>query len=289
MAFPDPPDTPPRLVVLDIDGTLVNGGFRRPVDPAALDALMAARGRAQAQGGEVHVALITGRTAPDTLPVARAVGADAYACELGGLLVAGGEGDGDGAAMEAFTFPWDGADDPADAVRASGLLDRVLAAHPGLRVDEFGHRCSVPLSGRLPASRVPGVRALVEGSDARFTALDNSVPDRLTILHVGPRGLGKAAGVRALRERFDVPADATVLFGDSPEDARCLDEVRTVYLVAPGGADGVGLGNVLRPPRPGGEGVAWGLGREFGLGEGPGAGRTGRAVEDDEAAAPAQP
>lgn len=240
----------PELVVLDADGTLVPEGHGSTPSRQAMAVLDEVRDR-------TTLALVSGRTVPDTRKVAEAAGIDLFCAELGGVLVTP-----DG---QRRTFPWDRAVDPVEAVHASGVVEAIRARYPTLSVDEYGHRVTVPLSGEATPEEVAEIRALVEGSDADLTVLDNTVSGRIVVLHVGPVGVGKVAGVRALQEHLGVPPEATVMFGDSPEDASCHPCVRTLYLVANGIHGPIEDRHVVRTAGEDGAGVAWGLRREFGL------------------------
>lgn len=244
-----PGSGPPRLVILDADGTIVPEGAGSTPSPAALSALDAVRDR-------TTLALVSGRTARDTRKVAATAGIDLFSAELGGLLVADG--------TETLIIPWDRDVEPAQAVRQSGLVEQILEVYPGLSVDEYGHRITVPMSGDLDLEQVAAVRRLVEEADDRFTVLDNTVSGRVVVLHVGPRAVGKAAGVRALQDHLGVGPDETVMFGDSPEDAACHGCVARLYLVANGQPGPVPDRHVVWTEGEDGAGVAWGLRREFG-------------------------
>lgn len=240
----------PELVVLDADGTLVPEGHGSTPSRQAMDAIEAIRDR-------TTLALVSGRTVPDTRKVAEAAGIDLFCAELGGVLVTP-----DG---QRRTFPWDRAVDPVEAVHASGVVEAIRERYPALSVDEYGHRVTVPMSGEVAPEEIAEIRALVEAFDGDLTVLDNTVSGRIVVLHVGPAGVGKAAGVRALQEHLGVGPDATVMFGDSPEDASCHPCVRTLYLVANGIHSPVDGRHVVRTEGEDGTGVAWGLRREFEL------------------------
>lgn len=254
-----PSAPPPRLVVLDADGTIVPEGAGSTPSPAAVSALTAVRRAAARAGDDLHLALVSGRTVPDTAKVARPVGVELFSAELGAVLVVPGR-------EPEWTIAWEEASDPVDAVRASGVLDAVLEAYPDLDVDNrYGHRVSLPVSGELAPGDVAEIKTIVEATDPRFTALDNTVGGRIVVVHLAPRGVGKAAGVRALQDHLGVGSEETVLFGDSPEDAACHGCVRRVYLVANGTPGGVDSASVVRTRAANGKGVAEGLRREFGL------------------------
>lgn len=247
---------PPRLVVLDADGTLVPEGAGSTPSRAALAALETARDAAE---GRLHLALVSGRTVRDTRKVADPAGVELFSAELGAVLVVPGR-------APELTIPWEHPGDPVDAVRDAGVLDAVLEAYPELSVDDrYGHRVSLPVSGRLGPADVAEIKAIVEDHDPRFTARDNTVGGRIVVVHLAPRGVGKATGVRALQAHLGVGPKETVLIGDSPEDAACHGCVRRVYLVANGTPGTVPDRHVVRTRADNGAGVAEGLGREFGF------------------------
>lgn len=52
--------------------------------------------------------------------------------------------------------------------------------------------------------------------------------------HLAPKGVSKANGVRAHRQRRELPASAAIAIGDSPSDLVVAREVRTMFVVANG-------------------------------------------------------
>lgn len=237
---------PPRLVVLDADGTLVPEGSGSTPSDAAMEAVDAIRDRAE-------LALASGRTEPDLRKVAEAAGIDRFVCELGGLVVDGDE-----------TWPtvaWDG-DDPAEQIRASGVLEEIVDAFPDLAVDPYGHRVTVPVHGELSLDEIDEIAAIVDAHDG-LCVLDNTVAGRIVVLHVAPEGLSKAAGLAALQDRLGIGPEATIVVGDSPEDAACHARARNVYIVADGTRGRVEAGNVVELEAPNGAGVAEAIRRAF--------------------------
>lgn len=236
----------PRLVVLDADGTLVPEGNGSTPSDAAMQAVERIRDRTE-------LALASGRTEPDLRKVARNAGIDRFVCELGGLVVDGDE-----------TWPavaWDG-DDPAEEIRASGVLDEIVDVFPDLSVDPYGHRVTVPVHGELSPEGIERIEAIVAGH-AGLCVLDNTVAGRIVVLHVAPEGLSKAAGLAALQDRLGVEPSETIVVGDSPQDAGCHARARRVYIVGDGTAGRVEAGNVVTLDAPNGRGVAEAIGREF--------------------------
>lgn len=240
--------TQPRLVVLDADGTLVPEGNGSIPSDEAMEAVERIRDRTE-------LALASGRTEADLRKVADRAGIDRFVCELGGRVV-----DGDDAWS---TVARDG-DEPAEAIRASGVLDEIVDAVPDLAVDPYGHQVTVPVHGELSPDEIDEIEAIVGAHDG-LCVLDNTVAGRIVVLHVAPEGLSKAAGVAALQDRIHIGPEATVVVGDSPQDAACHARARNVYIVADGTRGRVEAGNVVELDAGNGRGVAEAIGREFDL------------------------
>jgi hydroxymethylpyrimidine pyrophosphatase-like HAD family hydrolase len=216
---------PPRLIALDIDGTLTNG-FRSPVSRRVL------AGVRNAVAGGVHVVLATGRPMITTVPVLAELG-----LTTGSALCSNG------------------------AVRmdvASGELLSAYRFDPGPVVDLLGEL----LPGALFAVEVAGAQNLVTGTfPLSETATDRIVDHatltaepitRLTVYwpgHSGPEmaarcaradlstvscmfgpefmvavsaGISKGAALEHLRLELDVPVDLTMAVGDGDNDLEML-------------------------------------------------------------------
>jgi HAD superfamily hydrolase (TIGR01484 family) len=216
----------PRLVALDIDGTVANDVHE--VTPPVL----AAVGRARAAGA--HVLLATGRSMTGARPVAQALGISrsAHVCS-NGAVVARLDPD---EILEAVTF------DAGPIVRllAASLPDALFAAEDLGR----GHRVTRPfpageLTGELRVCSLeelveePVTRLVVRQPDARaeqfletVEALGlhgvNYVIGFTAWLDIAPDGVSKASGLARVAEMLGVARADVLAIGDLHNDVEML-------------------------------------------------------------------
>jgi hydroxymethylpyrimidine pyrophosphatase-like HAD family hydrolase len=217
---------PPRLIALDIDGTIIHGD--RPVSPRVRAGIRNAVERG------AHVVLATGRSVLSTRPVLTELGLVA-----GNVLCSNGAVRFDAASGEFLTLHrFDAAamvtelqamlpgavfavEQPGDHHLVTGALplfgpvpDRVvdhvtLVASPVTRLTVYwdGYTAA-EMATRLTAARFAGVSYFVDPLEPWLIAVSE--------------GISKGAALEQLRLELDVPADATLAVGDGLNDLEML-------------------------------------------------------------------
>ncbi|GHH79154.1 HAD family hydrolase [Promicromonospora soli] len=216
----------PRLIALDIDGTLMHAnGHITDVVHQAID---------QAQAAGHHLVLATGRGLDGLLPVAERLGlTDGFAVAAnGGLTIRL-----DPAAPDGFRFANARMFDPADVIEAAlSLIPDVLV---GVQELVRGWKVNRPFDPKLlngeqtqadvvdlcaaPACRVslsaPEIRLHLEPLRATGVTVTPAGPDWLDV--TGPR-VSKATTLERLRAKLGVSIEHTVAIGDGPNDIEAL-------------------------------------------------------------------
>lgn len=226
-----------RLIVLDVDGTLVDR--ERRISAATLRAL------ATAQAHGIRVTLATGRMYASALPYAQQIQADAPLILYNGARIQDPAG---GAILYSSHLP------RAQVVRALRLAQQ-FDVHANLylgesiyieRVSEVSRESArkdgvnqVPVGDlvRFLEGRVDDpVKILMIGPDGRLEALaaayraDGSGAEELphlvrseaTYLEIQPRGTSKGAGLIRVCGLLGIPASATMAFGDNLNDLEMI-------------------------------------------------------------------
>lgn len=257
----------PRVVYTDLDGTLLGPGgslFARSDGGVSGEAAAAL---ASLHEVGISVVPVSGRTGDQVWEVSRVIGAIDFVSEMGGVL----------------SFDHD-----AERVRRDGAYrgratphDAMLeAGAPGLLLDAFAGRlephapwaflprvCSMLFRGQVDLAQVDAT--LEEAGYGWLTLLDNGVIPRpfrgleveeVHAYHLLPRGVTKATGVAAHRERRGLGVEECLAVGDSPSDAALAGEVGAVAIVANGRASvessGSAADNVLATDGSHGAGFA---------------------------------
>lgn len=218
---------PPRLVALDIDGTILQVG--KPISARVLASVRNAVDRG------THVILATGRSVFATMPVLTELGLPAgeIVCSNGAVRMDTASGD----VIVAHRFD------------AKPLIDQLRELLPGARfaVERLG--VGTLLNGWLPTEAEPewtrhvDLDALVAEPTTRVTLYwdghtAEELADRLadvgftgvthTLDRTGPwmvavaEGITKGATLEQLRVELEVPADATLAVGDGDNDIEML-------------------------------------------------------------------
>ncbi|MFL6145639.1 MAG: HAD family hydrolase [Labedaea sp.] len=222
----DPWGPPPRLIGLDIDGTIMNGF-------SSVSDRVVAGVRAAVAGG-AHVVLATGRPVASTLPVLEQLG-----LTEGNVLCSNGAVRMDVASGEflslhrfdaapvvrqlrallpgaLFAVELPGAHNlvtgtfPVSEAAADLVVDhRTLVAGPVTRLTVYwdGHTAA-ELVERIRAARLPEISYLVAPVDAWLIAVSS--------------GISKGLALEALRVELGVAADATLAVGDGDNDLEML-------------------------------------------------------------------
>lgn len=222
---PRPEGFRPRLVALDVDGTVL--GYDGSLSPAVRAAVHGVR------AGGAQVVLATGRSLHAARPVAVQLGVDGgYLVCSNGAVVA----DLEGGPLQVVTF------DASAPVRF--FVDQVPDAL--LAVEELG--VGYRVTGEFPAGELTGAirvvpaEALLDGPVTRLVVRwPDGDRDRLlrlakaaglhgvdyvigytAWLDVMPAGVSKASGLEDVRRRLGTPPEATLAVGDGYNDVEML-------------------------------------------------------------------
>ena len=221
----------PRLVALDIDGTVLDWGGT--IRPDVLDVV----GRLRGQGD--HIVMATGRSVIATVPVARLLGVThGPVVSSNGAVTArldpglnGGWG-----ITDLITF------DPHDALRLirAELPDALYAVEdvgrgffvtepfPENEIDGVHTVVDFEVLCRTPATRV--VIRSPEHTGADFHAMVQRLGLHEVSYSVGwtawldinPQGVNKASALESVRQHLGVPIERTVAVGDGRNDVEML-------------------------------------------------------------------
>lgn len=218
---------PPRLIALDIDGTILDAG--RPISARVLS------GVHKAIGDGVHVVLATGRPVISTRPVVAELGLEAghILCSNGAVRVDTASGE----VVSAHLFDagpvveWlrsllpdvvFAVEQPGEENLVTGAFldsngtwpdrlvdDETLVANPVTRLTAWWHdHTAEELRARLN----------VAGFDRVSYTVDSVAPCLVAV----PAGISKGSALEELRVELDVPADATLAVGDGSNDVEML-------------------------------------------------------------------
>jgi hydroxymethylpyrimidine pyrophosphatase-like HAD family hydrolase len=217
---------PPRLIALDIDGTIVH--HDRPISSRVLVAVR------NAVAAGVHVVVATGRPMVGTWPIVSALGlvSGSVVCSNGAVLLDAASGE----LLMAHYF------DPAPIVTLlrEMLPDAIFAVElPGSENLVTGQ---FPGFGTLP-DRIIDHETLVSAPVPRLTVWWNGYTAQELGAKIGelslgevsytldtggpwlvavPKGISKGTALERLRVELDVPADATLAVGDGDNDVEML-------------------------------------------------------------------
>jgi hydroxymethylpyrimidine pyrophosphatase-like HAD family hydrolase len=257
------------VLYTDVDGTLVSHGGSL-FGPSDRPSTRAADAIAALHRAGVQLVLVSGRTRDQLREVARLIGASAYIAELGAFVVHREAGE------ETLTtnfgdFPGGGT--PVEAMTRSGAAGFLLGRYDG-RLEPHtpwafqGRRATMLLRGLVDEREATD--ALDQAGYSWVELVDNGrITRRVEMLdlpeihayHLLPRGVNKASGVRAHRERVGVVLDEAAAIGDSPSDLQMAPEVGRMALL--GTAPDPSIDRAQREPAritwipsPAGEGFA---------------------------------
>lgn len=220
---------PPRLVALDVDGTLLTSDHR--LSPATVDAVRRVRRRG------VEVVLASSRGACALAPVALRLGLTAPAVVVASQGAVTGVFTADGAlrALEQATIPVPLAREVVSSARAAGLAvnwyagmswlvsavdagvaneARIVGVEPVVRdllAEEAGPEKLMLVA---PASGLGALRSIAAGLPAGLRAQVSNP----TYLEITRADVDKAEAVRRHCERLDIAPDDVVAIGDGPND-----------------------------------------------------------------------
>jgi hydroxymethylpyrimidine pyrophosphatase-like HAD family hydrolase len=239
---------PGRIVYTDLDGTMVGprgsfwhtAGRELTADPAT--ALL------ELHRAGVPLVLVSGRTVEQVIEAARIFAADGAIAELGATVAWDA---GRGMQRLRGELPAECGDrTPMDVMAELGIVERLLAEHPG-QLEWHApwhttHAADALLRGRVDPLAVDAW--LTEHGVGWLTLKDNGAipatsrmsldPDPLPprVYHLMPRGISKGAAIAwDLERRGLTPADA-VAIGDSVSDLEMAPAVGRLWITANGAA-----------------------------------------------------
>jgi hypothetical protein len=248
-------DTRYRLIVLDVDGTLVD--HERRISPTTLQALAAAK------TAGIHVTLATGRMYASGLPYARTIGADAPLILYNGARIQDPAG---GGILFSTLLPRPQALRGLRLARELGLhvnlylgdevyIERVNeTSRESARKDGVEQVAVGDLVRFLDGQQADPVKVLLIGPEDRLKAfarvycaggegLPDVVRSEPTYLEIMPRGISKGAALIRLCDLLGIPTSTTVAFGDG------LNDLEMIQVAGLGVAMGNAHGDVKRAAR----------------------------------------
>jgi hydroxymethylpyrimidine pyrophosphatase-like HAD family hydrolase len=237
-----------RIVYTDLDGTMVGprgsfwhtAGRELTADPAT--ALL------ELHRAGVPLVLVSGRTVEQVIEAARIFAADGAIAELGATVAWDA---GRGMQRLRGELPAECGDrTPMDVMAELGIVERLLAEHPG-RLEWHApwhttHDADALLRGRVDPLAVDawltghgvGWLTLKDNGAIPATSRMSLDPDPLPprVYHLMPRGISKGAAIAwDLERRGLTPADA-VAIGDSVSDLEMAPAVGRLWITANGAA-----------------------------------------------------
>jgi hydroxymethylpyrimidine pyrophosphatase-like HAD family hydrolase len=237
-----------RIVYTDLDGTMVGprGSFWHAASGDLT--LQPATALADLHRAGIPLVLVSGRTALQLVEAARVFAADGFVAELG-ALVSWSRGWESQLLTGELPERYAGRT-PMDVMAELGIVERLLAAHPG-RLEwhspwHTDHTADAMLRGRVDPLAVDAW--LAEQGAGWLTVKDNgaipvnerfgldpsALPPR--VYHLMPRGISKGAAIAWDLERRGLhPADAVAL-GDSVSDLDMAPAVGRLWITANGAA-----------------------------------------------------
>ena len=236
MSTPSTPTKQFRLLVADIDGTLVTSS--REITPRVLDAVGAA------QRKRVRVCLATGRIWPSAEPYFRRLGADPPAVLYNGGLVYDFRTD---TVLRRVPLDYHQAKLVLELLREFPAVqpflyvgDRVYTTKTSLDTERYRRKDSLTVEqvGDLAAFLPPEPMKIliIGGRPARLPISINSVFSEDTFLEILPQGSSKGAALEFVAQHLGIPLSEIIAVGDNLND---LEMIRTAGL-------GVAMGNA--PP-----------------------------------------
>ena len=229
----------PRVLYTDLDGTVFGPGGSLFAASDGRTTRRAAEALAALHHVGIDLVPVSGRTVSQVRETARLLGARDFIAELGGVTCYD-------LGREVVRVPFDRGGTPYQALAGSGAAGLLLEAFPG-RIEPHApwsfeaRETSMLFRGHVDLDEA---RSLLERNGYGWVDLqDNGIIGRrfegldvaqVHAYHLVPRGVGKAAAVRAyLRRRGLGPGDSAAV-GDSASDAALAPLVGAVFIVANG-------------------------------------------------------
>jgi hydroxymethylpyrimidine pyrophosphatase-like HAD family hydrolase len=256
----------------DLDGTLLGRGGAIVADHEGVPTLTMAEAVVAVNRAGLPVVICSGRNAIQLVEITRMLGWSGFIAELGTVFVRerGAEVSYNLGEWTADAVPKGVT--PYQVIEASGAMDRLAEAFPGLiEYHDPWHRnreATHILRGEVDVAAAQ--RLVDEGDHPPIDIVDNGIihPWRHTLVgvetvhiyHLIPRGVDKAQAVRADLEWRGLDPSSAIAVGDSSADLKMAEAVRVMVLVANGlgspdaVAEARALGNVVATREPQGHG-----------------------------------
>ena len=227
------------IVYVDLDGTLFGPGGSLFASEAGGVTTNAADALGALARAGIPVVPMSGRTESQVREVARAIGAEGFIAELGGIVARDG-------AVERRYGDAPAGGPPVDAMLRSGapgfLLERFagrLVPHRPWR--DLRREVTLLFRGGLDLEEARGVLAgarydwivLSDNGIIHRPFPDLDVPE-VHLYHLTPRGVTKAEAVTADLGARGIGPDRAVVVGDSPADLEAGEAVGGCFVVANG-------------------------------------------------------
>jgi hypothetical protein len=237
-----------RIVYTDLDGTMVGprGSFWHTAGRELTDGPAAALFDLHRAG--VPLVLVSGRTFEQVIEAARIFAADGAIAELGATVAwDGGRGIH---RLRGELPPLFGDRSPVSVMTDLGVVDRLMAQHPG-QLEWHSpwhatHSADALLRGRVDPLAVDAWLAQ-EGfgwltlkdngaipATSRMTLAPSPAPPR--VFHLMPRGISKGAAIAWDLQRRGLAATDAVAIGDSVSDLDMAPAVGRLWITANGAA-----------------------------------------------------
>ena len=238
----------PRVVFVDLDGTLLGAGGSLFVMPDGRRSLDAARAVVDVLEAGIDLVPTSGRSRRGMLEPVRLLGARSYIAELGAVIV-------EQVLPEEIAIPnygqASGMASPYLEMARSGagayLMDRFRGhLEPHTPWTRYRRDATMLFRGFLDAAEATA--ALADAGYRWLRLHDNGwlrrasptlAAERLRAYHLTPRGVDKGSAAAVYLRRRGIPPSRAVAIGDSPADLGIAPEVAAVLIVA-NGADAIG-------------------------------------------------
>ena len=229
-----------RMIVTDLDGTLLAGGNNIPEKN-----ILALR---RAMDAGVQVVLCSGRMIEATAPIAERVEANAPIVLFNGAMVYDGKTD---RILAGQTIPAETARRALREIEAMGVYVQAFpgrgyfyekatdwTAYYSAKINVYGEETGEKLSSWLQSDiyklicldSAANLQRLVDALAPKFPEL-SFVKSAETHLEIVAAGVDKATGMRALSEITGISAEEMIAFGDEANDLPMLKYAGTAYVM----------------------------------------------------------
>lgn len=225
-----------RVLYVDIDGTLVGPGGSLFVDAERRFHLEAAEALGRARAAGVEITLLSGRSRPSMVELARIIDGPTWIGELGAIR---SYDYGAETVHDYGAYPGDGP--AADDLRAAA--EKLWSLHPG-RLEEHGPWNAFRIASFMVRGEVDelGVREWLDLNGYQWVDfLDNGVIPRpfpdltvetVRVYHLVPKGISKLAGILADQAHRGIAREECAVIGDAHSDLECAQVVARAFITA---------------------------------------------------------